>query len=197
MRELGCDWNLVTAPVIEPIDLDDAKLHAGITQADEDSLSDAYVRAVREAAEQFCNRGILTQTWALHLSGFADVIPLPMAAPLQSITSITYYDVDGTQQTLAASVYQADTTSTPGRVLRKPDQDWPSVQCDRLRPVTVTYVVGWTEPDLIPESLRQGMRVYFAALDGDRTGEQIAAALTAAQSLWTSHQVYWQVPVCP
>lgn len=198
LGERDCEWALVTSPAQEPLSVDEAKLQASITQHDDNLLIAAYIRSAREAGQNFLNRAFFTQTWKLQLAWFDDVIWLPMAAPLQSTPTpptVQYYDENGTLQTLATTYYDVDTTSEPGRIVRKPNQTYPSVQSDRLRPVIITYVCGWSTVDDIPEPIKQGMRVYVAALDADRLDAE--AARKAAEILWIqAGQVFWRPPTC-
>lgn len=195
--EVGCTWTLYTAPTLTPIDVDEAKQQARITDDASNALLESYIRVATGAAEDYLGRGLLTQTWRMVLDDFVDIIPLPMAAPLQSVTSVTYYDADGVSQTLATSVYDTDTISRPGRVVLKPSQSWPTLQSERRNGrVTITYVVGWTDKDSIPEQIRQGIRMYVAYLDLDRDGmePQALAAKQAAERCWTD-RVSWIPPM--
>jgi uncharacterized phiE125 gp8 family phage protein len=194
--DIGCAWTLVTGPAVEPISLADAKAQARITDDNSNALLSSYIATAREAAEEYLGRGLYTQTWKLSLDWFANVMPLPMAAPLASITSVKYYDEDGTLQTLATSYYDTDTVARPGAVVLKPDQSWPSVQSDRRnKRVEITYVVGWTAVSSIPEQIKQGIRLYVTYLDLDRDGmeENALKAREAAQRCW-SDRVYWTAP---
>lgn len=183
-------WARTVAPELLPITIDEAKLQGRVIQIGEERLWLSYIGVAADIAEQYMGRGLLTQTWKLGLSGFADMIWLPMADPLQSVT-VQYYDTAGALQTLGASIYQVDTMSRPGRILRAPNQVWPAVQSDRVSPVQITYVVGWTSPALIPESIKQGIRSYVAYLAMDREGAEMFgstaladAARTAAHNCW-------------
>lgn len=188
----GCEWIQTIAPTSEPLSLAEAKLQARIAIDDEDSLLNSYIIAAREAAEGHLGRGLLTQTWKLTLPAFAETIWLPMAAPLQSVTSVKYYDTTGTLTTLAGTVYTVDTTSRPGKIMRAVNQSWPALQGGRLGGlVEITYIVGWTAKDLIPERIKQGMRLYVTAVDADRDKPDT----TAAEACWTD-RVFWKPPVC-
>ncbi len=73
---------------------------------------------------------------------------------------------------------------------------WPAVQADRLSgAVTITYVVGWSTVDAIPQRIKQGMRFYVTYLDLDRDGMEpnAMAAWNAAESSWTD-KLYWSPP---
>jgi uncharacterized phiE125 gp8 family phage protein len=200
-QDIECDWVLVTAPAQEPISLDEAKLHAGIVQDDDNLLTAAYLKAARLSCESYLGRGLFTQTMRAQFSAFADILWLPLAAPLQNDPNanpstapvVQYYDDAGVLQTLATSYYVVDTTSTPGRIVRAPNQTWPSVQGDRLAgSVVVTYVVGWTSVDDIPEDIKQGIRVYVAGFDGNRVD---VVSEKAARACWLgAGQVFWRPP---
>lgn len=194
--EPACEWAIVTEPTEEPLTVDAAKRHARITNDDEDALIQSYIKAGRQAAEEYLGRGLLTQTWKFTLEEFAETIWLPMAAPLQSVTSIKYYDIAGVLQTLSPTVYIVETVSRPGKIMRGVSQAWPGLQGGRMGGrVEITYIVGWTAKDQIPERIRQGIRSYVGYLDSDREGLDVDAgkALAAAQACWTD-RVFWKAP---
>jgi len=204
MTDVACEWTLVTAPVLSALSVAQAKAQAHITHTTEDALVDSYIQAATGDAEAFMARGLLTQTWKLSLEAFADVLWLPMAAPLQNDAAanpstapiVKYYDVNGTLQTLATTVYTVDTTSRPGRIVRAPSQTWPALQGDRRSgKVEITYVVGWTAPELIPARIQQGLRLAVSACHCDRDGleENSARARQAAEACWTD-RVFWKPP---
>jgi uncharacterized phiE125 gp8 family phage protein len=195
---MHAEWTRTSDPASEPITLVEAKAQARITHTTEDSLLSAYVQTAREAAEAFMARGLLTQTWTLVLEEWADRIWLPMAAPLQSVSSVEYYATDGVLTTLSTSTYTVDTVSRPGRIVRAPAQTWPALQPDRLDgAVVITYVVGWDTASAIPERIKQGVRMYVTYLDCDRDGlvEYGAQARRAAEACWDD-RVRWIPPEC-
>jgi uncharacterized phiE125 gp8 family phage protein len=194
--EIGCSWTLQTASTLSAVDVADAKAHLRITDNANDESIRQFIASATEEAEQYMGRGLLTQTWKLNLDWFANEMPLPMAAPLQSITSVKYYDTDGTQQTLSTDYYSFDTVTRPGKVVLKPGQSWPSVQSERRNGrVEIIYVVGFTTADSIPERIRQGIRQYVAYLELDRDGLEPLAlnARQAAERCW-SDRIAWTPP---
>ncbi|NIP96558.1 MAG: hypothetical protein GWO24_25240, partial [Akkermansiaceae bacterium] len=90
-------------------------------------------KAARTLAEQVQGRALITQTWDLTLDGWPakGYFELPRA-PLQSITSIKYYDEDDTEATVDSGTYFVDIASEPGRVVLNSGESWPSTT---LRPV--------------------------------------------------------------
>ena len=193
----GTSYVLVTAPVIEPISLEEAKLHARITDVNSDGLLMSYVQAAREEAEAALGFGLLTQTWRYDLSFWSDVIPLPMARDLQSIVSVKYYDGDGTLQTLSSSFYSTDTAARPTALVRASNTAWPTLQADRnTGRIQITYMVGWTAPAFVPERIKQGIRLWVTFLDLNRDGlEDADRAMGAAMQCWTD-RMYYVEPSC-
>lgn len=193
----SCAWELTTAPTLEPFTVEEAKAQIRSVQAQEDALVTSYIKSARAAAEAHLGRVLLTQTWTLAISDFVTVIPLPFAAPLQSVTSVKYYDEAGVQQTLSSTAYTVDTRSRPGRIALASGQSWPAVQSlRRVNRIEIVYVAGWTSRDLIPEDIKQGMRVLIGSMDADRDGMGPGAeqALRVAKSFWTD-KVFWTPPV--
>jgi uncharacterized phiE125 gp8 family phage protein len=164
VSEIGWSFKLSTAPAVEPISLADAKLDRRITVNDDDSGTERRIRSARSRVETFLERGLLTQSWTYYQDSFTPSWQLPMAAPLQSVTSIKYYDVDGSQQTLSSSVYLVDTMHEPARIHLKSGQSWPGVQSGRPLAVEVIYVVGWTSAEDIPPDILDAIYLYV----GDR-----------------------------
>lgn len=194
--DIGVAWAVTTAPTSEPVSVEDAKAHCRITDNASDQLIEGFIRAAREAAEAYMGRGLMTQTVTYLLDGFANTMQLPLAAPLQSVTSVKYYDSDGVQQTLATSVYDTDIKSRPGTVVLKPTQSWPSVQSEKRNgAVEIVYLVGWTTAELVPERIKHGIKQYVAYLDLDRDGMegQALAAKDAAERCW-SDRIWWSGP---
>lgn len=192
---MRADWILDTAPSIEPMTVEVAKAHCRISDDTENALVLTFLKAARQDAELYLGRGLLTQTWKLVLDDFAETIWLPMAAPLQSVTSITYYDGDGVSQTLASSVYTVHTASEPGRIMLGVNQAWPSVQCLRGSAVTITYVVGWTTEDAVPDHITNGIALLTSARYERLTGPALDDARKAAESSWRlAGRVYWKAP---
>src|SRR4051812_4484380 len=113
-RPLSFDmqWIRTEDPAVPAVSVREIKDHARITQSQGDATLLRYIGAATDAAEQYMNRGLMTQTWTLTLRWFADVIWLPMAAPLQNdplasggstVPVVKYYDSAGVLQTLAST----------------------------------------------------------------------------------------------
>lgn len=151
---------LTTGPIVEPVSLAEFKAHARIDHNHEDSKIAKYLTAARRMVESDTRRAFCTQTWTLRL----DYLPAYMVldvCPVQSITSITYYDANNAQQTLAASVYESDIYSEPPIIRPAFGQTWPTTY-DRLNAVTVTYVAGYLAVSAVPEEAKQAISMLAA-----------------------------------
>jgi uncharacterized phiE125 gp8 family phage protein len=195
-------WQRTVAALIDPITVEDAKSHLREVVNDEDGDIARRIRSATEQAENYLHRGLLTQSWTYAQDEFTDEMWLPRAAPLQSVTSVKYYDTSGVQQTLSASTYHVDTFSEPGRILLAPNQVWPSVQAGRALAVEVLYVVGWTSADNIPADileaiyLRVGTRHAFREDVIAGSGITVASLPDGVEALLAQHRVWWREPVC-
>jgi uncharacterized phiE125 gp8 family phage protein len=139
-------FKLKTAPVAEPISTTNAKLFLKVTHATEDTLIANMVKAARQFIEKFTKRSFVTQTWEYYADKFPTEIEL-YYGPVASVTSVKYYDTDGTLTTLGTSLWQSDLISNPARILPAVDQTWPDTQADRLNAVVVEYIAGVATPE--------------------------------------------------
>lgn len=143
---------LITAPSVEPVTLDEQKLHSNIFDNDKDTFISESIIAAREFVEDFTQRAIVTQTHELKLDSFTDCITIPKGN-LQSVESIKYIDTDGVLQTLSTSIYTVDTASSPGRVVLAYNQSWPTTR-DVINSVTIRFVCGYGLATSVPKSIK-------------------------------------------
>lgn len=162
----GLRWHtsLVTAPTVEPLDLDDVKLQVRRTFVtdDDDFLERLCIPAARNEAERATDRQLMTATWDLVLDRFpcARYIELPKP-PLQSVTSVTYVDENGDTQTFSEYLYTVDAPVGPtcarGRIHLNYGEVWPTTRCEP-NAVTVRFIAGYGDlSDDIPPELRRIM----------------------------------------
>lgn len=169
---------LVTAPTVEPVTVDEIKVHCRIDSDDEDVAIAQMIVAARKFAETKLNRQLCTATWRLYMDSFPcwqiDV-PLP---PLVSVTTLTYTDAVGTTTTLTENThFIKDIYSEPGRITPAYGLTWPSARCV-MNSVALTFVAGYGDPDDVPESIRYGIKLLVAEMYDKReptvTGAVIA-----------------------
>lgn len=191
---MNAAWTLLTAPVIEPITTANAKAHLRVDVADDDALIDRLVKGARAQVEAYLHRGLVTQTWKYLQDEWTDAIWLPMAAPLQSVTAVQYYDTAGALQTLATSTYLVQTTPEPGRIVLAPDKTWPNLQ-DRALAVEITYVLGWSAIGDILSDIIDALYLLVGHRYLQRGDEEDPERLPAAvEALLAPHRVWWREP---
>lgn len=144
------------------ISLSDVKDHCYVTSSDDDTLLTRLLGAARRTAEKITWRGIVKATYTQYLDTFPygeQIIEL-QKPPVPDVTSIKYYDPNGTLQTLSTDDYDVDLKSEPARIFI--DTDWPDVDDDRLNAVEIHFTAGYDaslNDDFykVPEDITTGM----------------------------------------
>jgi uncharacterized phiE125 gp8 family phage protein len=145
---------LVTPPVLEPLELADAKLRASFdwdTGDPRDALMLDFIASARHQVEQDTGIALLTQTYDV----FCDALPRgPIALPwrpIQSVTSVKSTDSAGVVTTLDPSNYIVDPSSvaaTPARIALTDAGAWPT-DGRTFQPWAIRMVVGFTTVALL------------------------------------------------
>lgn len=164
----------ITPPSLEPVTLDDAKVHLRLsptlaTGPGEDGEIERLIRTARTWCESSTGRQLITATWKLTLPAFqytrpnAPRILLPRP-PLQTVTSITYLDSNGTRQLLDPSIYVAHADCLPGYIRLAYNQTWPTFRPEEGS-IEIIYRAGYGDgPDNVPDCARSAMLVMVAHL---------------------------------
>jgi uncharacterized phiE125 gp8 family phage protein len=169
---------LKTAPSVEPLSLAEAKSHLRVDDTSEDTLITDIIVAARNYVENVTKRQLVTATWTHYLDAFAAEIRLPYP-PLQSVTSVKYYDTGGSQQTLASAVYTTDTYRQRGRLVEAYGQTWPATQAI-INAVAIEYVAGYGDAGSdVPSAIRQAMRLLIGHWHENR--EDVAIGTISTQ----------------
>ena len=171
------NYRLVTGPASEPLTLSEAKesLFIGDSETAYDTYITNLITASREYVEGQIWRPLITQTWALNLDKdeVNSLIKNINKAPLQSVTSVQYYDENNALQTLATSKYEVDIYSNPARFRLL---EVPQVY-DRFNTMQITFVCGYGSSSAVPKRIKQAMLMIIGHLFANRqdvvTGTQI------------------------
>jgi len=153
--------DVVTPPAAEPVTLDEAKAQCSITGSDHDTRLNSLITRARSYVEDYTGRAMITQTFDYYLDNFSTPIALPNA-PLQSVTSIKYFDTSGVQQTLDAGVYTVSTVREPGEITTAYEQSWPDI---RYIPdaIVIRFVCGYGAASTdVPDTLRHAMLLLIS-----------------------------------
>lgn len=166
---------LITAAADLAVTLVEAKAHLRVDTSDDDTLITAMITAATEAAEQATGRAIMAQTWELTLDAFPAALELTRV-PVDSITSVTYVDLDGTDQTLSALLYSLDNADDfgPAYVVPAYGTEWPETR-DEINAVQVRYAAGYTDAAAVPESIKSWIKLQVGAMYENRESETVGA----------------------
>jgi uncharacterized phiE125 gp8 family phage protein len=163
---------LVTPPSGEPVVLADVKLNSRVIDSTDDTLFPLLISTARRYAESYTGRSFFTQTWKLVLDCFPDCPIQLEKGDVQSVASITYMAMDGTQQTMPTTDYVVDTSSAIARITPVFGKIWP-IPMPQMGSVQVTYVAGYgTSAASVPEGIRQWIQMRVATLYENR--EEVA-----------------------
>jgi uncharacterized phiE125 gp8 family phage protein len=150
---------LTTAPTVECVTAADIRAQGRITDTSEDTLLAQYGKAARIWCEDYTGRSFVTTVWTYTLDYFCgNMIVLPRA-PLQSVTSLKYYDAAGSQQTWAGTNYTADTARFPGCIHLGYNKTWPATYAIP-NAIEVVYKAGYGDAATsVPENILQAIRL--------------------------------------
>jgi len=191
------------APLLEPISLPEAKAHLRVGINDDDQLIESCIRTARWNLERTYRFACLTQTlvqgmdwfgqaeylwdmwwpvgwWPPQAYGYPLTSVLELRPPVQSVTSVTYTDTAGNPQTLAPAGYLVDGSSWPARILPARNTTWPaSAQVPNA--VVITYVAGYTDPTLVPDDIRQSLKLIIGDLYENREQSLVGSRLAVVE----------------
>jgi len=145
------------------------------TTAEDDDLMDLIADG-RATVEAHTGRALLTQTWDYYLQGWpqGNAIRLPFGN-LQSVTSVSWKDTEGTETTLTVTTdYLVETNGNQcGRIVLPFSGSWPSGDLYPVNPIKVRFICGWLTADAIPKNIKRAVK--FAAEDAYYHGDRSAA----------------------
>lgn len=140
------------APTSEPITAEEQMTWSRVTDAADAALIERLIRAARQQCEFVTGRAFLTQTCVERFECFPCEFELARG-PVQSVTSIQYFDTGNVERTLSSAYYMTDLYSTPAEIELAVGYSWPGTY-SRPNAVTLTYVAGWQTTDDVPEGIK-------------------------------------------
>jgi len=201
---------LASAPASEPVTLAELKSWLRVETTADDSDITALGLAARRLVESYLGRQLVTATWRLTLDGFPwpggwayleapTLFPDPHTiripkAPLQSVSTVEYYDLGGTLNTLDAATYNVDAASDPGRIILAMGKVWPVT---KLMPaaVQITFVAGYGAAASVPEEVKLAIKMlaahWYERRGDDGTQEELPLAVKSLLGLnWNGEREY-------
>jgi uncharacterized phiE125 gp8 family phage protein len=167
-----------TEPASEPLSKDDVKLHLGADGSEHDSAFVRLIAGARKKVERTTGRRLITQTLEVFYDNWPRgvFIDFPVA-PVQSVTTIKYYDADDVLQTLASSKYTVDVISEPGRIVLNVGETWPTLRDGKPNSVVVELIAGYgTDSSDVDEGIITAMLMMIET-SYDRPDQKYMEAL--------------------
>jgi uncharacterized phiE125 gp8 family phage protein len=178
----------IVAPTDYPVTLVEAKAQCRVDQSDEDTLLNGLIAAATDYVEQYTGTAIMAQTWATYYDAFTDAMTMPHG-PVQSVTSVKYYDVDGVLQTASPTIYDTDLASNPQWVVRVSTETWPDT-IDVVNAVAIEYVSGYVT---VPPSIKHAILLLISQWYDNRaaaTDKPVLAMSNAVEALLTNYRTF-------
>lgn len=164
--------NLIETSNVLPLPLAEVKAQLRVEHdIDDDHISD-LILAASDIIEKSLGRTFVSQTWDLILPRFCDChlscrcpIKFPMP-PLESVTSVKYYDSNDNLITMSsADYYVVSTSEDRGFVQAK--LYWPATSYYRPNAVQIRFV---TDDSVIHPAYVQLLKIWVTLLYENRTG---------------------------
>ena len=189
---------VTSGPAVEPVTLDEIKLHCRIDHNDEDDYLTSLIAAARQFCETFTGQSFITQTLEYDLQKWPSgrVIHLPRP-PVQTIGEVKYVDEDGVDVPLiAGDDYLADTDSILARVVLPTGKTWPTETMYPVNPIVVTFTAGYGLAIAVPEYIKAAIKLLVAVyyenrenvLPAGHVGKTLPMGIDAL--LW-QHRTFW------
>lgn len=178
------ETTLKTAPLKEPVSMDDAKAHMRIDDdiIVDDQLIYSAITEARVMVEEYLWRKLITQTWYAYLDDWpgGNHIELPFGK-LQSVTAIKYTDTDADETEWSNTEYLVGTDYLRGRVSLAYGYTWPSVVLSASNPIQVEFVCGYgLTAAAVPATIRRGIMIMISEIYENR--EKTVYGQTIAQN---------------
>jgi uncharacterized phiE125 gp8 family phage protein len=197
---------VITGPASEPITVDEAKAQVRVSGSAEDGQFPLWIQTAREMCEEDLGIAVMEQTMEQVLDHFPrsdhrlglehihhlhshhsgrhpreDYEIRISRPPLQSVTSVTYYDSNGDPTVWDPANYLVDSDEFPGRIVPKYGKWWPAlVPLQPVNGVRIRFVAGWPDADSVPSRLKSGMLLIIGSLYKNREAEVSGPALAAS-----------------
>lgn len=148
---------LTTPPATRLLTAAEAKAHLRVDADDEDALISNLILTAEAHLDGYAGvlgRALITQTWSESYPYFRYEMPLRVA-PVQSITTVQFYDNDEVSQTVDVSTFRLHERAGGAYLQQRDGQSWPSTYT-RDDAVTITYVAGYGDDAAdVPQAIRQ------------------------------------------
>lgn len=188
-------YKLTTAPATYPVTLEQVKMHLKLPSSyvAEDERLNFFIKAATAAAESYTGRQLCTANYTLYLDSFKPVIYVDKC-PVTTISAIKYVDQNGSEQTVDAANYVADTVSEPARIVPRENKSWPST-ASQPNAVIVELTAGYSDVSQIPQTIVWGILLMIGDLWQNREnvviGRMVQQIPRSSENLFALEKVHF------
>ena len=184
---MSTTYQVTTEPTAEPITLDELKNRLRILTCDFDTELTQILTAARKAVELDAKRALVTQTIKLWMDEFPDEDEIELRiVPVQSVTSVKYYDQDGNFQTFSTDNYWTNLIETPAEISLKQSKIWPVTQLERPNAVVVEFVAGYGAASAVPPAAKLAIVEYARSVWNNCEGRTEQYKRLVSMIEWTA-----------
>ena len=150
-----------------PISIDEAKKHfrGHLDLVDDDDQVLTWIKAAWKKVEQDTGLILLTTRLRLLLDAYPSwnqPLHLPVW-PVQSVDDFYFFDADGAQTSVGSPLPYLVDFARPTKLALQNSDTWPT-SLRAFQPGVIDITAGWTDPEFIPEDLKQAMRILIGQM---------------------------------
>jgi uncharacterized phiE125 gp8 family phage protein len=181
----------VVGPTLEPITIESIKDFVRIDDDTEDTTIARFIRTARAHVESVTSTKMVTQTVYFRTDKWSDFQRLPVA-PVRSVTSIQYVDVDGQTQTVDPTIYEANLEGLEPEIVLVQGNAWPTNRSGSLIRVnaSVGYGAPGEQPDVVIQCIAMMVADFYAQRETFSPTGAISAPLAAdVDAMLSNHRI--------
>jgi uncharacterized phiE125 gp8 family phage protein len=146
------NYILTTDATTEVITLDEIKTFLKVDGTDYDSILTPFIKVSRQIGEKITGRDFVEKEYKTFLDSFPYCHGIEIRkSKLKSITSIQYYDVNNTLQTLSSSDYYFTNDENYSSIYINNDKSFPTTY-ERKQAAIITFKADYPN---IPQGIKQ------------------------------------------
>lgn len=154
---------LLIPAAVEPLGLEETKEYLKINIIDDDILIGSLIKTVRNVAELFMRRSLITQSWKLSYNKYAPGTIILPKGPVQSVSSIALISRDSVRRVLPANNYYLACDS---KLI------FDATPMGHL--IEIIYVTGYGDTAAaVPPAIREGMLAHLAAIYDGKVSKNV------------------------